>query len=254
MKSQDWIQKAKLTSEIWSDPSFYYSFLRNETNQIEAFQFVLRKLCSYKKSNLVVIDLGVGIAWTSILVSELEFVSKIIAVDINRELMDRSIDFYKKNNIGKPDKIQVVTGSFGDLIQIKILADVIICNASIHHSINLDVDIENITNWLTSDGVLILSNELPITFLRYIYYSIRKIFRFTILLYRKNRVLESISQGSIIYNDLGDNHIVFNLYTYLFEKSGYAKWEIEKTNLFPYVKNLSKRNIIKLVNFYAYKS
>ena len=253
MKSEDWIYRAKLTSEIWKDPSEYYSFLNKETNQIEAFKFVLRKLKSYKRNNLIVIDIGVGIAWTSILLSELDCVSKVIAVDIKRDLIDMSIEFYKNNKIGNTEKIHVTTGSFDNLNNIELMADVIICNASIHHSLNLDIDIENISNYLVSKGVLILSNELPISMMRYVYYSIRKILRFIILMYKDIRVNEYIGQGAIMYNHLGDNHITYNLYIYLLKKYNLTNLEIEKTKYYPYIGESSHRNIGKLVNFYAYK-
>lgn len=254
MNVENWIEKAGISSDIWDSPLNYYNFLLNETNQKKSFDLVINKISNLNKSNLVVADLGVGIAWTSIHLSELDCINKIFAVDLSIELLNKSLRFYIEKAIGNPSKVKPIVGSFSMLNNLNCKVDIIICNASIHHSSQLDTDIENISSYLNEDGILILSNEMPISSIKYFYYALRKITRFTWKMKKGIRLYESISQGSILYNDLGDHHILLKLYKYLFEKSGFKRYEIERTNYYPYLSKHQRNNLNKLVNFYVFKN
>ena len=94
----------------------------------EAFEQLLR---NRKEENLVILDLGGGVGWTSALMAKNPRVKKVFLVEPSATR--RSINPYINSHFNVPHKkIEAIDGTFQDF-NLNVKVDVVVMCASIHH-------------------------------------------------------------------------------------------------------------------------
>jgi ubiquinone/menaquinone biosynthesis C-methylase UbiE len=95
----------------------------------------LRKNCNFKGE---ILEVGAGSCWLSALISKVPAVRKVYALDISKDLLEMvGADIVCRMN-GNKKKIEFVNSDFNNLPFENNKFDIVICDASLHHALDLD--------------------------------------------------------------------------------------------------------------------
>ena len=106
-----------------------------------------------------IIELGSGISWCSIMLSRLENVDEIIALDRDKQRLAIGEKYFLPAYKGNADKITFLEGDFHNVPFDGSQFDFAVCDASLHHSDDLTGYLEEISRILKPDGRLIALRE-----------------------------------------------------------------------------------------------
>ena len=129
----------------------------------EAFEQLLK---NRKEDDLVILDLGGGIGWTSSIMAKNSRVKKVFLVEPSRTA--RSVNPFLNKHFNVPDeKVELVEGTFQDF-NINTKVDIVVLCGSFHHC--HDEFISNLFNNIESslknpfgESIILIANEHVVT-------------------------------------------------------------------------------------------
>jgi ubiquinone/menaquinone biosynthesis C-methylase UbiE len=172
---------------------------------------------------LQIADLAAGIGWTSALLSKLDNVAAVHAVEISHHRLERLFPHCVRMFAGRPEKIHRYLGSFYDLKLPDRSMDVVFLSQAFHHAerpIKLMVECDRV---LKPGGRIILVGEHGIGVRRFVR-------RIVAVLLRQRRLLTSFQRLFPPDPVLGDHYYRYSDYLFLFAAMGYeAKHRVAAT-------------------------
>lgn len=113
--------------------------------------------------NATIVDIGVGVGWTTALLASNTHVDKVYAVEPSKNRSNR-IEFVARHFNAPQEKIIKIDGTFQD-IKIKEKVDLVMMTASFHHCWDKDLSFlfRNIKRILKPKGKLLIVNEHYVT-------------------------------------------------------------------------------------------
>ena len=166
------------------------------------------------QKKMVVADLAAGIGWSSALLSKLDGVEHVHAVEISRHRLGPLFEECVKLFAGNEEKISRYLGSFYDLKFESESIDVIFAVQAFHHADRpLDL-LAECSRVVKSDGLIILLGEPPVTY--------KKIVRRFLSSLIKNRQL-IFSYRKLFPPDekTGDHYYRYSDYQSMFQRCGF---------------------------------
>jgi SAM-dependent methyltransferase len=148
------------------DPQLYLSRIKNECNYFDAIHLV--NWAAYLKNECVVLDLAGGSGWLSAYLSSFDNVSEIFLLDSSRFFLEKMMPDIVKLMNGSPNKITPIEALFSPLFFEDKHIDVIVMSSALHHTDNMESLLKEIRRVLTDDGFLLILNETPHAYWRYI--------------------------------------------------------------------------------------
>jgi SAM-dependent methyltransferase len=193
-------------SNMWKDPKEHFRCLNELWNTLDA-----AKLIDWQKyiinDNSVVLDIGGGTGWLSAYLSNIENLSKLYVLDSSEFFLEHMLPEVVELMHGNIDKIVPVEGFFTPILFEDKSIDLVVASSSLHHGENLEFLLNEISRVLKNDGILIILNETPCQYLKYLTLVLRcivKILARTISSMYKSSS-PSISSSGYLYNPtLGD--------------------------------------------------
>ena len=168
-------------------------------------------------------DLAAGIGWTSALLSKIDTVGEVHAVDISVHRIERLFPHCVTMLGGVGAKIRRYLGSFYDLKLPDGYLDVVFLSQAFHHAefpLHLMIECDRV---LKADGRLIMVGEHNIG-------AFRLVKRFVKVLLRQRRIVASFRALFPPDPVLGDHYYRRTDYNFLFEAMGYgAKRRVAST-------------------------
>lgn len=254
--SKNWSNVIKLyypkIYPLWSDSQKHLRALKEDWNKYNAVKYLNWKNVINNKSNLIVLDLGAGTGWLSAYLSKFKSISKIYALDSDKKILTEMLPEIVKNMGGIQSKIEPIIGLFSPLLVNDGNYDLIVASSSIHHADNLFQLLQELRRVLKKGGKLLILNETPTIFMKYLLNIIKIIL---IILYKtiRKKVKEfeqTISASYILYDPyLGDREYTFYHWNKAITQAGF-KYEIIETPFFPYKKRRNQKT--KLTHFICY--
>ena len=184
------------------------SGLMDEYNDAEIF------ISAIPQTRLKIADLAAGIGWTSALLSKLENVAEIHAVEISEHrLGDLFVESIKMMQ-GDENKIHRYIGSFYDLKFDDESLDVVFLSQAFHHAdrpLNLLVECDRV---LKPGGSLVLIGEHYFTFFKIIRGFMRSVIK-------QGKFQTKFHKLFPTDHDLGDHYYSISDYDFMFRSMGY---------------------------------
>jgi ubiquinone/menaquinone biosynthesis C-methylase UbiE len=204
----------------WRDPARHLALMNvtllKAVKKVEWSQFL-------KKSGTTVLDVGAGTGWLSALLSMYECVTRVDALDSDRDNLQVMLPQITDLLGGSRQKIKLLLGLMDPLPLPDESYDLIVASSSIHHTPNLFSALVGLRRLLRRDGVLLLLNETPRTFDEYLNYSLHIIY---LILERvgsrtSTEFQETLSANGILYDPkLGDTAFAFFQYANALTNAG----------------------------------
>jgi SAM-dependent methyltransferase len=171
-------------------------------------------ISNFATISIKIADLGAGIGWTSALLSKLQNISEVHAVDISKHRMDSLFKNSVKMFSGEEDKIFRYIGSFYDLKFKDKSMDIIYMSQSFHHAnkpLKLFLECDRV---LKNNGRIILVGEH--------YIGIKLIIRrFLSILIRQKKLITNFYEIFPPDKRLGDHYYRRSDYYFMFGSMGY---------------------------------
>jgi len=120
---------------------------------------ILKNMSSELIFSGVGIELGAGTCWFCSVISQKENVDKIYAIDTNQDRIKLAKEKFIPYFQGREDKIELLNQDFENVSFELQSIDFIICDASLHHAINLDRLLKNMRKFLKPEGFLLAIRE-----------------------------------------------------------------------------------------------
>lgn len=203
--------------EWWIEDGDYDKCLRflDRSNLLREYLQAQTYVEEMRSTQLKIADLAAGTGWTSALLSKVERVSEVHAVDISSHRLERLFPHSVKMLEGRPDKIRRYLGSFYDLRLPAQSMDVVFLSQAFHHAdrpIDLMIECDRV---LKQGGRIVLVGEHGIG-------TRRIVKRFLKTLLTKRKLLTSFRELFPPDPVLGDHYYLRSDYYFLFAAFGYA--------------------------------
>lgn len=180
------------------------------------------------KHNIVVLELGAGSCTLSLLISSYSFVGKVICYDISTERMQSLVLQNAKNISCVVDKLEFVGGDFSEKIPFDSNSiDIILFDASLHHTRSMWNTLSECKRVLKKDGLLVAQRESALGRITY-KFKLRKLLQ-----------TEEVKSG------VSENAYLKEQYEYYFNAIGF------KTLFIPMAETILQRSL-KFLNGFAY--
>ena len=134
-----------------------------KSNLLGEYKILEEFIRSLNKTGLEVADLAAGIGWAAILLSKLESIATVHAVEISKHRIGALFEQCIKMFDGNPDKLKRYLGSFYNTKFESQKMDIVLLNQAFHHAddpINL---LKECSRILKPDGYILISGEHLIT-------------------------------------------------------------------------------------------
>lgn len=212
-------------------------YLKESTTCYKEFESVVEfALRNNFKLQGIGLDLAAGVCWTTALLSQLDSVEKIFAIDISRhrllKIAPSVLDLFKAHG----NKIVRVIGSFYDLKLPDQSVDFCFMSQAFHHADDPYRLLCEIKQVLKPSGVVLIIGETPIYTFDFIKTYIKNLIKIVLPLKRvRKRVVYKIFPK---FNDLfypdnasGDHFYRIGDYSRIFQQAGFQLY-INETNVF----------------------
>jgi SAM-dependent methyltransferase len=196
---------------MWNDPDIH---LEN----ISAAFFPALKAIDFKRyipPDACVLDVGAGTGWLSALLSRINDVQRIDAVDSSHFNIATMMPQIFEKLQGNLDKVRGIVGLFDPILADAGTYDLVVASSSIHHSNNMFATLREFRRVLKPGGYLLLLNESVRTLDEYLNYQMAIICRTLqeTIAHQSQEFSPSVSSGGILYDPtLGDH--CYALYHY----------------------------------------
>lgn len=200
-------------------------------------------------ANAKVMDIGCGGGWLAAMLSRLDTVKTVYALDSSKHflhtLMPKVIELMK----GRPDKVVAIEGLFQPLLFEDAYLDVVVASSALHHAENLESALKEIRRTLKPDGQLFVLNETPWPGYRHLVSVAAAAVRIlrNLLLRRYYTTSPAISSSGYLYDPkLGDRDYPRWYWEKALRASGFTIESVMDTGL-PTVKGSNGRSLIHFV-------
>ncbi len=235
------------TVSFLRDPREYYSRVCEQCNYLDAAQLVDWQ--RYLRKGATILDLGCGGGWLSGLLSRLDSVSSIYALDSSRYFLDTMMPAVLDIMKSRTEKITSVEGLFSPLLLDDGSLDAVVASSVLHHADNLESLLKEIRRVIKLDGYLIILNETPSSGFRHLLSVTKafvKIFR-DMVFSRYKPSSPSISSSGYLYDPaLGDRDYPLWYWKECIRRSGFSIAEVIDSRL-PTVKGTKGRSLVHFV-------
>ncbi len=147
------------------NPDDYYVRLCQECNYLDAVKKIdWRK---YLTSNCQILDMGCGGGWLTGFLATFEDVRLIYAIDSSKRFLTELFPQVVAKMGANPKKIVTIQGLFTPLLFQDASMDMVVASSALHHAESLEAVLKEARRVLKKDGVLIILNETPRSWFRY---------------------------------------------------------------------------------------
>ncbi|MEI6070384.1 MAG: class I SAM-dependent methyltransferase [Verrucomicrobiae bacterium] len=179
----------------------------------------------YLPLNSKVLDIGCGGGWLSALLSRLDEVKTVYALDSSRHYLYNLLPQVMELMQGETEKVIPIEGLFQPLLFEDSHLDAVVASSVLHHADNLESILKEIRRTLMRGGVLIVLNETPRNGFRYLLSVIAATVRIirNLLLHRYLPLSPSISSSGYLCDPkLGDRDYPMWYWRKAFTASGFC--------------------------------
>lgn len=240
--------------EMYPESNAYLQSARNyldtvgvTCNYIAACELV--PWASYLSPNAKVLDMGCGGGWLSAMLSRLDAVETIYALDSSRHFLRNMLPQVMALMEGHQDKLVTIEGLFQPLLFDDACIDVVVASSALHHADNLEAVLREIRRTLKPGGRLIVLNETPWPGYRHLLFVLAATVRTlrALLLQSYRSVSPAISASGYLYDPaLGDRDYPLWYWKEALRVSGFAVESVIDTGM-PTVKGSQGRSLIHFV-------
>jgi ubiquinone/menaquinone biosynthesis C-methylase UbiE len=235
-------------SSVWlRDSKKYYERLCEQCNYLDAVKLINIEM--YMQTNSRVLDMACGGGWLTGYLANFDKVEVVYAMDSSMHFLDNILP--EIVNIMGPhkEKVKTIQGLFTPLLLEDESMDVVVASSALHHAENLESVLYEVRRVLKPNGVLLILNETPNSYLRFVLaatFSFMKIF-YKILLKNYVKISPSISASGYLNNPyLGDKSYPLWYWKEAIIRAGFRIQDIVNTNL-PTVKNTKSMGLTHFV-------
>jgi ubiquinone/menaquinone biosynthesis C-methylase UbiE len=188
------------SAQYVSDPQQFYKRIAEQTNYLDAIKLV--DWNKYLEKDATILDLGGGIGWLSAFLSRFENVSKIYLLDSSRHFLQNMVPSIVSIMSGKIDKIVTIEALFSPLFFEEKSLDMVVICSTLHHADNIASLLLEIKRVLKDDGVLLILNETPASYLSYAFSMVKQFLKIitNTLACRYKSVSPTISSSGFLYD------------------------------------------------------
>lgn len=219
------------------NPDRYYNRVCIECNFFDSVKVIEWEKYIAKDSK--VLDLGCGGGWLSAYLSTFMHTKSILALDTSKNylfnIMPGVINILK----GDSSKITPIEGMFTPLLIQEKSLNMVVASAAVHHADNLEAVLTEIGSKLKSGGYLMILNETPQGYIRYIARIILSFFKLLTktVIKQYETVSPKISASGFEYDAyLGDRSYPLWYWENAIHRAGFEIIELVDSNL-PTLKN-----------------
>lgn len=205
------------TKEWWIEDGNYARCLNflNSLNLISEFNDSLSYIRELPGDNIKVADLAAGIGWTSCLLSRVESISEVHAVEISKHRLEILFPHSVEMMGGNPGKLYRYLGSFYDTKFENGYFDVIYMSQAFHHADEPGRLLKECSRILRPGGRIILVGEHYIGVVRMMKRFLSELIKYRRLTFRFNSLFPSD-------NPVGDHFYRNKDYYSIFKAAGYS--------------------------------
>ncbi|MBK9161529.1 MAG: class I SAM-dependent methyltransferase [Nitrosomonadales bacterium] len=214
------------------DPDAYFNRLCGDCNYLDAVKLI--DWNAYLKNDSRILDVGCGGGWLAGYLSGFEAVSTIYALDSSRRFLSDLLPQVTRIMNGNAEKIETIEGMFTPLLFQDASLDMVVASSALHHADSLEGVLREIRRVLKKDGLLLILNETPRPWLRYVL-SLAVAFARMIgkaIAREYERTSPSISSSGFLYDPLlGDKSYPSWYWQEAIRRSGFSLVEVVNTGL-----------------------
>jgi len=137
----------------------YLKRIGDECNYIRALENL--NWSGYLLQDAHVLDLGCGGGWLTAILSKLEKISKLYAVDSSYYFLQTLLPQVFAQMEGQLDKVEVIEGLFQPLLFEDATFDAVVASSAVHHAENLENLLKEMRRVIKPGGYMFLVNETP---------------------------------------------------------------------------------------------
>lgn len=204
---------------------------------------------NYLPPKAKVLDLGCGGGWLSAMLSRLDAVETLYALDSSRHFLHNMVPQVMALMAGDQNKLVPIEGLFQPLLFDDAHLDVVVASSALHHADSLEPVLKDIRRTLKPGGYLFVLNETPWPGFRHwlsVLAASVRILR-DLLIQRYRAVSPSISASGYLYDPaLGDRDYPRWYWEDALRASGFDLQSVIDTGL-PTVKGSQGRSLIHFV-------
>jgi SAM-dependent methyltransferase len=203
----------------------------------------------YIKLNAKVLDLGCGGGWLSAILSKLDAVEIVYALDSSRHFLHGMLPQVMTEMGGDQSKLVPIEGLFQPLLFDDAHLDVVVASSALHHADRLEPVLKDIRRVLKPGGYLFILNETPWPGYRHLISVLAASVRILrdLLIQRYRSYSPSISASGYLYDPaLGDRDYPRWYWEEAIRASGFEVLSVIDTGL-PTVKGSQGRSLIHYV-------
>lgn len=193
------------SKEWMADPKSYLKTLTVDCNYLNAVKQL--DWDRYLSEGCTVLDIGCGGGWLTAYLSNNKKIARIIAIDSSINYLENFLPDVVEQMNGNISKVETVQGFFSPVIMETESVDVIVISSAMHHADGITGVMEEYKRVLKPNGFLLILNETPSTYFRYVM-SISKAFlkAFAATVSKRyQRYPQKISAAGFLYDPyLGD--------------------------------------------------
>lgn len=204
---------------------------------------------NYLPPNAKVLDMGCGGGWLSAILSRVDCVETIYALDSSRHFLRNLLPQVMDLMEGCQDKLVTIEGLFQPLLFDDACLDVVVASSALHHADSLEPVLKEIRRTLKPGGLLFVLNETPWPGYRHLMFVLVATARTLrdLLFQRYRPVSPAISASGYLYDPaLGDRDYPLWYWKEALRTSGFAVESVIDTGM-PTVKDSRGRSLIHFV-------
>ena len=204
---------------------------------------------NYLPSNAKVLDMGCGGGWLSAMLSRVDSVETIYALDSSQHFLQSLLPQVMALMKGNQVKLVEIEGLFQPLLFDDAHLDVVVASSALHHADNLESVLKEIRRTLKPGGLLFVLNETPWPGYRHLLSvlaaSVRTLRDLSLQRYRP--VSPSVSASGYLYDPaLGDRDYPVWYWKEALRASGFVIESVMDTGM-PTVKGSKGRSLVHFV-------
>ena len=156
-------EKDKAFDIVDGDPNKLWRYLREETTYLEEYQSVLQQVSALgRRLQGTGVDLAAGVCWTTALLSQLEAVERLFAVEVSQHRLLKLAPAVFKLMRANEAKICRALGSFYDIQLQDASVDFCMMSQAFHHADAPRRLLAEVQRLLKPGGLVLMIGEAPV--------------------------------------------------------------------------------------------
>lgn len=204
---------------------------------------------NYLNKNAKVMDFGCGGGWMAAMLSRLDPVKTVYALDSSRHFLHTIMPKVIELMNGRPEKVVPIEGLFQPILFEDAHLDVVVASSALHHADSLEPLLKEIRRVLKQGGYLFVLNETPRASYRYMISVAAAAFRIlrNLLFRRYYAMSPAVSSSGYLYDPkLGDRDYPRWYWERALAVSGFSIESVMDTGL-PTLKGRKGRPLIHFI-------